>query len=89
MSELTQVGIDVTVRVDHQPIHQVRATMLSLKTMTTGRHVVVDMRARPEIAKLAAEFGAIYASHRHRGSQRTQNLCRSVDLDDVLVARCR
>ena len=55
-------GIDVTVRVDHQPIHQVRATMLSLKTMTTGRHVVVDMRARPEIAKLAAEFGAIYGA---------------------------
>jgi hypothetical protein len=55
-------GIDVAVRVDQQPSHQVRATMLSLKTMNTGRHVVVDMRARPELAKLAAEFGAIYAA---------------------------
>ena len=55
-------GIDVAVRVDQQAIHQVRATLLSLKTMTTGRHVVVDIRARPEVAKLAAEFGAIYAA---------------------------
>jgi hypothetical protein len=61
-AEIDPTGIDVAVRVDQQPIHQVRATLLSLQTMTTGRHVVVDMRARPELAKLAAEFGATYAA---------------------------
>jgi hypothetical protein len=53
---------DVTIRVDQQPTHQLRATLLSLETMAMGRPIVVDMRARPEVAALAAEFGAIYAA---------------------------
>ena len=60
--EIDPTGIDVAVRVDQQPLHQVRATMLSLRTMTTGRQIVVDLRARPEVATLAAEFGAGYAA---------------------------
>jgi hypothetical protein len=54
--------IDVVVRVDTQPIHHVRATLLALHTMATGRRAVVDLGARPEIVGLAAEFGAIYAA---------------------------
>jgi hypothetical protein len=54
--------MDVVVRVDQQPIHHVRATMLSLRSMQTGRQVVVDLGARPEIASIAAEFGAVYAA---------------------------
>ena len=55
-------GTDVAVRVDQEPIHQVRATLLSLQTMSAGRKVVADLRARPEVAALAAEFGATYAA---------------------------
>ncbi|MEY2580349.1 MAG: hypothetical protein QOE09_198 [Ilumatobacteraceae bacterium] len=54
--------VDVVVRVDQQPGHQIRATLLSLQTMTTGRHIVVDLRARPEVVALAAEFGTAYAA---------------------------
>lgn len=61
-NEIEPAAVEVVVRVDRQPIHQVRATMLSLQTMATGRHIVVDMRARPEVAALAAEFGATYAA---------------------------
>ena len=60
--EIDPTAIDVCVRVDQEPIHQVRATMLSLRMMTTGRQIVVDMRARPEVAALAGEFGAGYAA---------------------------
>ncbi len=56
------VAIDVAIRVDQQPVHQIRATLLSLQTTTAGRHIVVDLRARPEVATLAAEFGAVYAA---------------------------
>ena len=55
-------GVDVVVRVDQQPIHEVRATLLSLQSMVTGRQVVVDLRARLEIAALAAEFRIGYAA---------------------------
>ena len=54
--------LDVAVRVDQQPVHQIRATMLSLQTLRSARHVVVDVGARPEVAALAAEFGAVYAA---------------------------
>ncbi|MEP7046692.1 MAG: hypothetical protein ABI949_08440 [Ilumatobacteraceae bacterium] len=54
--------VDVVVRVDDEPIHQVRATLLSLQTVSCGKHVVVDMRARTEIVTLAAEFGTDYAA---------------------------
>ena len=61
-AEIDPNGIDIVVRVDQQPIHQVRATLLSVQTMTTGRKIVVDMRARPEVAALAGEFDATYAA---------------------------
>jgi len=54
--------LDVAVRVDQQPVHQVRATMLSLRTLRSARHIVVDLGARPEVAALAAEVGAVYAA---------------------------
>ena len=54
--------VDVVVRVDQQPIHDVRATLLSLQSMATGRQVVVDLRARLEVAALAAEFNTVYAA---------------------------
>ena len=54
--------VDVVVRVDRQPIHHIRGTLLSLQSMATGQQIVVDLGARPEVAALAAEFGAIYAA---------------------------
>ncbi|MEP7111687.1 MAG: hypothetical protein ABI862_00335 [Ilumatobacteraceae bacterium] len=54
--------VDVVVRVDEQPLHHIRATLVSLQTMPTGRQIVVDLRARPEVVSLAAEFGATYAA---------------------------
>ncbi len=61
-TDLEPGQVDVVVRVDQQPIHHLRATLLSLKSMPTGRQVVVDMHARLEVAALAAEFNAVYAS---------------------------
>lgn len=61
-ADAKQPPIDVAVRVDDQPLHQIRATLLSLQTMTTGRHIVIDLQARPEVASLAAEFSAMYAA---------------------------
>jgi hypothetical protein len=55
-------NVDVVVRVDRQPVHQVRASLLSMQAMHSGRHVVVDLGARLEIAALAAEFGTVYAA---------------------------
>jgi hypothetical protein len=52
----------MVVRADQQPVHQTRATLLSLPTTASARHVVVDLGARPEVAALAAEFGAVYAA---------------------------
>ena len=57
---LQPTEIDVVVRVAQEPIHHIRATMLSLRSMATGRQVVVDLAARPEVASIAAEFGAEY-----------------------------
>ena len=58
--EPTQV--DVVVRIDQQPVHHARATLLAMQSMVAGRHVVVDRGARPDIAALAAEFDAVYAA---------------------------
>jgi hypothetical protein len=55
-------AVDVVVRVDRQPVHQVRASLLSMQSMSAGRLVVVDLGARLEIAALAAEFGTVYAA---------------------------
>jgi Glycosyl transferase family 2 len=55
-------SVDVAVRVDDQPVHQLRATLLSLQTISTGKQIVVDMQARPEVAAVAAEFSALYAA---------------------------
>ena len=54
--------VDVMVRVDQQLVPDVRATLLALQTMTTGRVIVVDLGARREIAALAAEFETGYAA---------------------------
>src|SRR3954471_4266070 len=61
-AETERTLLDVAVRVDQQPVHQIRATLLSLQTLRSGRHVVVDIGARPDVATLAAEFGAVYAA---------------------------
>ena len=42
-ADLDPGHVDVVVRVDRQPIHHVRATLLALRSMPTGRHVVVDL----------------------------------------------
>ena len=55
-------AVDVVVRVDRQPVHQVRASLLSMQSMSAGRLVVVDLGARLEIAALAAEFETVYAA---------------------------
>lgn len=60
--DLDPAHVDVVVRVDSQPIHHLRATLLSLQSMSTGRQVVVDLGARPEVASLAGEFDAVYAA---------------------------
>ncbi|HEY7628264.1 MAG TPA: glycosyltransferase family 2 protein, partial [Ilumatobacteraceae bacterium] len=54
--------VDVVIRVDDQPVHQVRASVLAAQTMVGGRTVIVDLGARVEIAAMAAEFGTVYAA---------------------------
>jgi hypothetical protein len=54
--------VDIVVRVDQQPIHHVRATLLAIQSMNAGQQVVVDLGARLEIVALAAEFGTAYAA---------------------------
>ncbi|HEY7628879.1 MAG TPA: hypothetical protein VH761_17545, partial [Ilumatobacteraceae bacterium] len=54
--------VDVVIRVDDQPVHQVRASVLAAQTMVGGRTVSVDLGARVEIAAMAAEFGTVYAA---------------------------
>jgi hypothetical protein len=61
-TDVAQDRVDVVIRVDDQPMHHVRATLLCLRSMSFGRAVVVDLHARPEIAALAAEFEAVYAA---------------------------
>ena len=77
------------MRVDQQPIHDVRATLLSLHSMVTGRQVVVDLGARLEIAALAAEFRTGYAAtdlDDHNGLKTCE---RGIDDAGLPAARCR
>ena len=58
----TRDPVDVVVRVERQPIHDIRATLLALhSTSAAGRWIVVDLLARSEVRALAAEFDAVYA----------------------------
>ena len=61
-SEVDLAQIDVVVRVDQQPLHHLRATLLTVRSMRTGRPIVVDLTARPEIASMATEFDAVYVA---------------------------
>jgi hypothetical protein len=55
--------VDAVVRVDDQPDHEVRATLLALGGVQhVSRAVIVDLRGRPSIAALAREFGAVYSA---------------------------
>jgi hypothetical protein len=54
-------SIDVVVRVDAQPLKDVRATLLAVRAMAgIGECAVVDLSARPEVVTLALEFRAGY-----------------------------
>ena len=55
--------VDAVVRVDDQPVHEVRATLLALQSADGVDHlVIVDMSGRPAVASLATEFQAVYAA---------------------------
>ena len=46
---------DVVVRVDEQPLHDVRATLVALRAVrNTAALVIVDLAARAEVGSLAA-----------------------------------
>ena len=56
-------SVDAVVRVDRQPVHEVRATLLALRSVQHINGVVlVDLSARPALAALATEFQAVYAA---------------------------
>lgn len=60
--------IDGVVRVDSQAEHEVRATLLALRSVRHVDHlivvdlIVVDLSGRSAIASLATEFQAVYAT---------------------------
>ena len=55
--------VDAVVRVDQQPVHEVRATLLALRSVQHINDVVlVDLSAQPALAALATEFQAVYAA---------------------------
>jgi hypothetical protein len=55
--------VDAVVRVDDQPVHEVRATLLALQSAEGVDHlVIVDLSGRPAVASLATEFQAVYAA---------------------------
>jgi hypothetical protein len=55
--------VDAVVRVDDQPPHEVRATLLALrKVHGVSGVVLVDLSGRPAVAALAVEFQAVYAA---------------------------
>ncbi|MEY4338881.1 MAG: hypothetical protein RLZ14_731 [Actinomycetota bacterium] len=61
----TTVGepVDVVVRVVDQELHEIRATLLSLRAVDrAGDVLVVDHSGRPEVVTLAAEFQCMYAA---------------------------
>ncbi len=62
-SPLDCAAVDAVVRVHHQREHEVRATLLSLRSVAKVHHVVlVDHSGRPSMAALATEFQAVYAA---------------------------
>ncbi len=53
--------VDVLVRVDHQADHELRATLIALRSVARVSEVfVIDVSARSGIAAIAAEFAAVY-----------------------------
>ena len=53
--------VDVVLRVDRQELHEVRATLLALRSVRhTGTVRIVDLRARETLVPLAHEFDAEY-----------------------------
>ncbi|MBI4933627.1 MAG: PilZ domain-containing protein [Actinobacteria bacterium] len=55
--------VDAVVRVSHQGLHEVRATLLALRDVDgVDQVLVVDHSGRPEVASLATEFQAVYAA---------------------------
>lgn len=59
----TDAPVDVVVRVVDQELHEIRATLLSLRAVDrAGDVLVVDHTGRPEVVTLAAEFQCMYAA---------------------------
>lgn len=59
----TITSLDAVLRVDEQDAHEVRASLLALRSVHHLQDVVVlDLSARPVIAGLATEFQAVYAA---------------------------
>jgi len=63
-SEAGEVSaVDAVVRVDNHESHEVRATLLALRSAQhVNSTVLIDLSGRPEVAALATEFGALYAA---------------------------
>lgn len=56
-------AVDTVVRIADQPLHELRATLLALRSVEgVADVVVVDHRGRSEVALLALEFQAVYAA---------------------------
>lgn len=55
--------VDTVVRIAAQPLHELRATLLALRSVEgVGDVIVVDHCGRPDVASLALEFQAVYAA---------------------------
>ena len=62
-SVVVTAPVDAVVRVDQQPVHEVRATLLALRSVQHINDVVlVDLSARPALAALATEFQVAYVA---------------------------
>ena len=57
------IPVDVAIRVVEQPLHQIRATLLSLQTMPAQRTVLVDRQAVPPGGEVHAVRTEV---HQHR-----------------------
>jgi hypothetical protein len=56
-------AVDAVIRVHQQHEHEVRATLLALRSVDKVAHLVlVDHSGRPSMASLATEFQAVYAA---------------------------
>ncbi len=55
--------VDAVVRVSHHSLQDLRATMLALQHVTgVDEVVIVDLDGRPEVARMAIDFQAVYAA---------------------------